>query len=102
VGRSRSPTVVCAYLVATARMTPHEAFVAIREKRGIVRPNPGFMRQLDEYAKQLQGGQSGCPAKIGGHVAELTGEAQKELNAGGSSSTPTSISDVTTASDGAL
>src|SRR6266581_4345105 len=58
MGISRSATVVCAYLVATARMTPHEALVAVRAKRGIVSPNMGFLRQLDEYANQFVGGQS--------------------------------------------
>ncbi|KAH8979485.1 hypothetical protein EDB86DRAFT_2776387, partial [Lactarius hatsudake] len=31
-------TVVCAYLVATMRVTPHEALMAVRERRGIVAP----------------------------------------------------------------
>jgi len=107
MGISRSATVVCAYLVATARMTPDEALVAVRAKRGIVCPNLGFRRQLEEYAKQVQGGQSRAgarPTKVGGFVAEairkLTGGAQKEPNSGSSSSTsstPTTISDVTSA-----
>jgi atypical dual specificity phosphatase len=105
MGISRSATVVCAYLIATARMTADEAIVAVRAKRGIVCPNLGFRRQLDEYAKQVQGGQSKAVArtpKEGGYVAEairkLTGEARKEPNTGFSSSTPTStISDVSSA-----
>jgi len=79
-GISRSVTVVCAYLVATERKTPHEALVAVREKRGYVCPNIGFMRQLDEYAQQLQGGQSSAGAR------------PKEPNTGSSSSTLTSTS----------
>ncbi len=56
MGMSRSATVVCAYLVATARMTPQEALTAVRAKRAIVNPNVGFLEQLDEYDKQLLNG----------------------------------------------
>jgi hypothetical protein len=49
MGISRSTTVVIAYLVATTRMTPREALATIQSKRAIVRPNAGFMAQLDTY-----------------------------------------------------
>ena len=49
MGISRSTTVVIAYLVATTQMTPREALAAVRSKRGIVRPNRGFMSQLEAY-----------------------------------------------------
>lgn len=49
MGISRSTTVVLAYLIATSKMTPREALAAVRSKRTIVRPNRGFMSQLDEY-----------------------------------------------------
>jgi hypothetical protein len=49
MGISRSTTVVLAYLVATTQMTPREALAAVRSKRSIVRPNRGFMSQLEEY-----------------------------------------------------
>jgi atypical dual specificity phosphatase len=49
MGISRSATVVIAYLIATTKMTPHEALAAVRAKRAIVRPNRGFMSQLQEY-----------------------------------------------------
>jgi atypical dual specificity phosphatase len=105
MGISRSATVVCAYLIATAKMTPDEALVAVRAKRGIVCPNIGFRRQLEQYADQLQGGQNSPfapPTKIGGNVAEairkLTGMAQKDPNTGSSSLTSTlTISDITSA-----
>ena len=97
MGISRSATVVCAYLVATAKMTPDEALVAVKTKRGIVCPNLGFRRQLEEYANQLNGGGESVrrtrSAKKGVNVAEairkLTGMAQKEPNTGSSSSTST-------------
>ncbi|KAH8983288.1 hypothetical protein EDB92DRAFT_1819545 [Lactarius akahatsu] len=47
MGISRSATVVCAYLIATARVTPHEALMAVKGKRGIVSPKIGFLSQLD-------------------------------------------------------
>jgi len=56
MGISRSATVVCAYLIATMRMTSDEALVAVRAKRRIVCPNIGFLRQLEEYTAQVRGG----------------------------------------------
>ena len=56
MGITRSATVVCAYLIATAKMTPDEALAAVRAKREIVCPNIGFMQQLEQYADQLRGG----------------------------------------------
>ncbi len=49
MGISRSSTVVIAYLIATTKMTPPEALATVRPKRTIVRPNRGFMSQLQEY-----------------------------------------------------
>jgi Dual specificity phosphatase, catalytic domain len=49
MGISRSATAVIAYLIATTTMTLHEALAAVRAKRAIVRPNRGFMSQLQEY-----------------------------------------------------
>lgn len=49
MGISRSSTVVMAYLIATTKMTPHEALSTVQSKRTIVRPNRGFMSQLQEY-----------------------------------------------------
>ena len=49
MGISRSTTVVLAYLIATTKMTPREALAAVRSRRPIVRPNRGFMSQLEEY-----------------------------------------------------
>ncbi|KAI9464421.1 protein-tyrosine phosphatase-like protein [Lactarius psammicola] len=85
MGISRSATVVCAYLVATTRMTPHEALVAVRAKREIVSPNMGFLGQLDTVVARQ--------AKVEA-IRKLTG---KEPNTGSSStSTPTpTISDAT-------
>lgn len=51
-GISRSATVVCAYLVATTDMTAIESIAHVQSIRGIVCPNIGFRRQLEEYSVQ--------------------------------------------------
>jgi atypical dual specificity phosphatase len=91
MGISRSATVICAYIIATTMMTPDEALAAVRAKRGIVCPNLGFLRQLEEYyaAEVRRGGGRGKTGgvsrthKVGENVAEairrLTRSSQKEL-----------------------
>lgn len=49
-GISRSATVVCAYLIATTDLSAREAIVHVQSIRGIVCPNIGFRRQLEQYA----------------------------------------------------
>jgi len=49
-GISRSATVVCAYLVATTDLTAPKSIEYVQSIRGIVCPNIGFRRQLDEYS----------------------------------------------------
>ena len=53
-GISRSATIVAAYLMYKYNMTPSEAISYIRQKREIVNPNPGFMRQLTNYHAKLR------------------------------------------------
>ncbi|KAI0056047.1 phosphatases II [Artomyces pyxidatus] len=55
MGVSRSATVVCAYLVATANMTATDALSAVKERRSVVNPNFGFVRQLEVYAEKVHG-----------------------------------------------
>ncbi|SRR5216683_5114752 len=98
MGISRSATVICAYLIATTRMTADEALAAVRARRGIVCPNAGFRRQLEEYAVQVTRGRGKAgaprPPKVGENVAEairrLTRSSQKELisNTAGISPSP--------------
>ncbi|KAF8159600.1 protein-tyrosine phosphatase-like protein [Crassisporium funariophilum] len=49
-GISRSATVVCAYLVATTEMGAPESIAHVQSIRGIVCPNNGFRKQLEQYA----------------------------------------------------
>lgn len=52
-GVSRSATIVCAYLIATAGMTAIESIEFAQSKRGIVSPNNGFRQQLVTYGEQI-------------------------------------------------
>ncbi|KAI0064192.1 hypothetical protein BV25DRAFT_1837002 [Artomyces pyxidatus] len=55
MGVSRSATVVCTYLVATANMTAADALSAVKEMRSVVNTNFGFVRQLQVYAEKVYG-----------------------------------------------
>ena len=58
MGKSRSATVSCAYLMYTDSMTPTDALGRIRESRPFCEPNDGFMKQLHLYFEM------GCPTDI--------------------------------------
>lgn len=49
MGKSRSATVVIAYLMHKYHMSPAEALEQIRLARPICEPNEGFMKQLEIY-----------------------------------------------------
>lgn len=49
MGKSRSATIVCAYLMYRYQLTPLDALNQIRESRGVCEPNSGFMQQLQLY-----------------------------------------------------
>ncbi|XP_057771807.1 dual specificity protein phosphatase 1-like [Salvia miltiorrhiza] len=53
-GRSRSVTVVVAYLMFKRGMSLSDALGYVRMKRPTICPNRGFISQLQEYAKFLQ------------------------------------------------
>jgi Dual specificity phosphatase, catalytic domain len=78
MGISRSTTVVIAYLIATTKMTPHEALASVRSKRTIVRPNRGFMSQLQEYYSKCS---DSLQAELGDEPPDTKdGEAGKNVN----------------------
>lgn len=54
-GRSRSVTVVVAYLMKTYGMNFSQAFDLVRAKRPQATPNPGFVVQLKQFEKKLGG-----------------------------------------------
>ncbi|XP_078153938.1 dual specificity protein phosphatase 1-like isoform X3 [Carex rostrata] len=52
-GRSRSATIVVAYLMKKNRMTRQDALSLVTSRRPLAAPNPGFIRQLDNFEKSL-------------------------------------------------
>lgn len=57
MGRSRSATVVCAYLMRERGMSLRDASSHLRGCRDTVQPNQGFVQQLLEYERRLHGGE---------------------------------------------
>jgi atypical dual specificity phosphatase len=53
-GISRSPILICAYLIATTPMHALETITHVQAKRGIVAPNIGFRRQLIIWGRQFE------------------------------------------------
>lgn len=49
MGKSRSATVLAAYLMKSRQLDPKEAVQRIKQIRPFVEPNPGFMEQLELY-----------------------------------------------------
>jgi hypothetical protein len=72
MGISRSSTVVIAYLIATTKMTPREALATVRSKRTIVRPNRGFISQLQEYYSKCS---NSLQADLGDEPPDKDGES---------------------------
>ncbi|KAH7442747.1 hypothetical protein KP509_03G102200 [Ceratopteris richardii] len=54
-GRSRSVSIVIAYLMKTYGMKFMEAFDDVRSKRSQASPNPGFCLQLKKFERELSG-----------------------------------------------
>lgn len=52
-GVSRSAAVVLGYLMSSNRLSLEDAMKILRQARPCVRPNEGFLRQLQDYQKQL-------------------------------------------------
>lgn len=53
-GKSRSATIVIAYLMKKHGMSLSEAFQLVKSKRPVISPNAGFMIQLQNYDKTLK------------------------------------------------
>ena len=52
-GVSRSATVVISYLMYAKKAPLRSAFAHLRKIRPVVCPNPGFVKQLQEYEKEM-------------------------------------------------
>ncbi|CAF1290280.1 unnamed protein product [Adineta steineri] len=53
-GISRSASIVLAYLIGIHRMQYEEAYQLLKKARVNIRPNDGFVRQLNEYAAEIE------------------------------------------------
>ncbi|XVE84316.1 hypothetical protein DITRI_Ditri17bG0003200 [Diplodiscus trichospermus] len=58
VGKSRSVTIIVAYLMKKHGMTLSQALEHVKCKRPLAAPNSGFISQLKEFEKSLQGASS--------------------------------------------
>ncbi|KAI6806224.1 hypothetical protein KC332_g12448 [Hortaea werneckii] len=56
MGKSRSATVCCAYLMWKYNLSPQEALRWVCEGRAVCSPNPGFMEQLGAWRRMLDAG----------------------------------------------
>jgi protein-tyrosine phosphatase len=54
-GVSRSTTVVVNYIMNTYQKTPMDAFLLVKERRAVARPNTGFMRELGTSSRATEG-----------------------------------------------
>uniref|UniRef100_A0AAQ4RMP3 Protein-tyrosine-phosphatase n=1 Tax=Gasterosteus aculeatus aculeatus TaxID=481459 RepID=A0AAQ4RMP3_GASAC len=54
-GRSRSPTLIMAYLMRFEGLNLRRAHELVLDQRPFIRPNGGFWRQLMDYEKKLLG-----------------------------------------------
>ncbi|KAK3691568.1 hypothetical protein LTR37_018577 [Vermiconidia calcicola] len=54
MGKSRSATVCCAYLMQKYDISPEKALSQVCEGRPVAGPNPGFMEQLETYGHMLK------------------------------------------------
>ncbi|KAK3703930.1 hypothetical protein LTR37_014148 [Vermiconidia calcicola] len=54
MGKSRSATVCCAYLMQKYDISPEKGLSQVCEGRPVAGPNPGFMEQLQTYGHMLK------------------------------------------------
>ena len=53
-GFSRSPTVICAYLIRYHGLSVEQSLGVIRKVRPVANPNPNFLRELKQYERQCR------------------------------------------------
>ncbi len=57
-GRSRSASIVAAYLIRYHNMTTEDSLKFIKNKRTQINPNPGYVKQLKIYEERVRDGQN--------------------------------------------
>lgn len=75
-GRSRSASLVLAYLMRYERMTLHDAFSLAKQRRKVVFPNVGFWKLLMEEERKLFGENSHTPSLYKVALQVAAGELQ--------------------------
>ncbi|XP_051125445.1 dual specificity protein phosphatase 1 [Andrographis paniculata] len=70
-GKSRSVTIVVAYLMYKNGMSFSEALEHVKTKRPVAFPNFGFISQLREYEKTLQDNGTGRAQEVGSSSSSL-------------------------------
>ena len=50
-GVSRSATLVIAYVMTVTNLSFNDAFNGVKNARGVIDPNPGFIKQMENYEK---------------------------------------------------
>ncbi|XP_060217681.1 dual specificity protein phosphatase 1-like isoform X4 [Lycium barbarum] len=80
-GKSRSATIVIAYLMKKHGMSHSEAFQLVKSRRPVVSPNAGFMTQLENYDKTLkvEPAPSLCPASLNAALTILKISLHKQV-----------------------
>jgi protein-tyrosine phosphatase len=52
-GMSRSPSMLCSYIIKKFNLTFDEAYKILKERRNVIEINEGFQKELKDYQKQL-------------------------------------------------
>ena len=53
-GKSRSSSIIIAYLIRFKSMTYEKAYELVKSKRDVIQPNEGFVKQLKEYQEEIE------------------------------------------------
>lgn len=62
-GKSRSGTIVAAYMMKKYKVDPDAAIEMVKKHRPVVKPNAGFYKQLWRFHDQIKGGEAGGGGK---------------------------------------
>jgi len=54
-GISRSASIVIVYIMRSKNISYNEAFQLVKDRRSIIKPNKGFIKQMKEYEQQQRG-----------------------------------------------
>mmetsp|Transcript_46908 Transcript_46908/g.73215 ORF Transcript_46908/g.73215 Transcript_46908/m.73215 type:complete len:368 (-) Transcript_46908:290-1393(-) len=81
-GRSRSVSVVLAYLMNHRRMNLEDAFVLVKEKRPFAWPNDSFWKQLQVHEAKIFASSPELPDQSGPSLAHKRGLSQAQFSTG--------------------